>query len=123
MARKPAALRLDLADIITPSAPRKGLAGLPLAVIVGSGATGGSFVGLAGIVVPRFFGRLHMGAIGGVGMSSMVIASGIGPFAFSLSIATSGSYHAILWISIAIPAILALLSITSDNPQRKFERS
>ena len=91
--------------------------------IVGSGATGGSFVGLAGIVVPRFFGRLHMGAIGGVGMSSMVIASGIGPFVFSLSIAATGSYHAILWISIAIPAILGLLSITSDNPQRKFERS
>ncbi|RKX30082.1 MAG: MFS transporter [Verrucomicrobia bacterium] len=88
--------------------------------IVGNGITGGAVIGLAGIVVPRFFGRRHMGAISGIGMSSMVVASGIGPFIFSLSISATGSYQTVLWISIVIPAVLALLSITSDNPQRKF---
>ena len=92
----------------------------PALFIAGNGICGGSFVALAGISTPRFFGRKHIGAISGVGMSSMVIASGIGPFVFSLSTSLTGSYRAALWISLLIPAFLALLATRSDNPQRRY---
>ena len=92
-----------------------------LLFIVGHGITSGAVIGLLGIVVPRFYGRRYMGAIGGVSASITVIASGIGPFVFSLSIAATGSYQMVFWISLTVPAIMLILSTTSDNPQRKLE--
>ena len=91
----------------------------PALFVAGNGICGGSFVALAGISTPRFFGRKHIGAISGVGMSSMVIASGIGPFLFSLSTALTGSFRVALWASLFVPVLLVLLSTRSDNPQRR----
>ena len=91
-----------------------GLAGY----IIGNGICGGCFSALTGIVWPRFFGRRHLGAIAGLGMSSMVIASGIGPLVFSLSHDWAESYRPILLISALIPALLLLASARADNPQR-----
>ena len=53
-----------------------------LLYIIGNGIAGGGFACLSGIVWPRFFGRKWLGSISGVGMSSMVIGSGIGPLLF-----------------------------------------
>lgn len=86
--------------------------------IVGNGITGGCFAALSGIVWPRFFGRTHLGAISGFGMSSMVIASGLGPLAFSLSLQLAGSYLPILWASSVIPTGLIFLSLRANNPQQ-----
>jgi len=86
--------------------------------IVGSGITGGCFSALSGIVWPRFFGRRHLGSISGFGMSSMVIASGIGPLLFSLSLNLTGSYVPILWASAVVPLALLVISFRADNPQR-----
>ena len=55
--------------------------GVP-AYVIGTGIAGGGFVSLSGIVFPRFYGRKHLGAIGGVNMASMVIGSGFGPLLF-----------------------------------------
>ena len=90
-----------------------------IAYIVGNGMCGGCFSALSGIVWPRFFGRTHLGAISGLNMSSMVIASGFGPLAFSLSKAATGSYGAALWICALVPALLAVGSFHADNPQRR----
>lgn len=90
-----------------------------VAYIAGNGICGGFFSALTGIVWPRFFGRTHLGAISGLGMSSMVIASGIGPLVFSLSKDSFGSYGVALWISAVIPAVLAVGSLRADNPQRR----
>ena len=89
-----------------------------LAFVIGNGVCGGCFAALTGIVWPRFFGRASLGAISGVGMSSMVIASGIGPILFSLSLSHGGSYAPALWASAAVPALLALFALRADNPQR-----
>tara|TARA_R110002096_G_scaffold126328_5_gene272974 strand:- start:33 stop:1370 length:1338 start_codon:yes stop_codon:yes gene_type:complete len=89
------------------------------AYIAGNGICGGCFVALSGIVWPRFFGRRHLGAIAGISMSTVVIASGIGPLIFSLSLSQSGSYIPILWLCATIPALLFIGSWWSDNPQRK----
>ena len=93
-------------------------AGVP-AYVIGNGIASGGFVSLTGIVFPRFYGRLHLGAISGVNMSAMVIASGLGPLAFGLCHHISGSYRWILIASVFVPTLLALMSLKSDNPQRK----
>jgi MFS transporter, OFA family, oxalate/formate antiporter len=90
-----------------------------LAYIYGNGVCGGCFSALSGIVWPRFFGRTHLGAISGISMSSMVIASGFGPLAFSISKATTDSYAVALWACAIIPAVLAVGSLRADNPQRR----
>ena len=89
------------------------------AYIIGNGVCGGCFSALTGIVWPRFFGRRRLGAIAGIGMSSMVIASGTGPLMFSLSLSWAESYRPILWFCAAIPAILLVGSGWADNPQRR----
>ena len=87
--------------------------------VAGFGACGGCFAALTGIVWPRFFGRTHLGAIGGVGMSSMVIASGVGPLFFSISEYLSKSYSPALILSAIIPGALLIGSFWADNPQRE----
>jgi len=93
--------------------------GIP-AYVIGSGIAGGGFVSLSGIVFPRFYGRKHLGAIGGVNMASMVIGSGIGPLLFGWCHHATGSYRIILLLSVVIPMLLATISLKADNPQRKF---
>ncbi len=90
----------------------------PPVFIAGHGVCGGAFAALSGIVWPRFFGRFSLGAISGFAMSSMVIASGIGPLFFGLSMKLAGDYNPALWISATIPSILLLASLKADNPQR-----
>ncbi len=89
-----------------------------VAYVLGNGVTGGVFSSLSGIVWPRFFGRKWLGAISGMCMSSMVIASGIGPWMFAIGKSISGSYHSILLACIFIPAALCVASLRADNPQR-----
>lgn len=89
------------------------------AYVIGTGITGGIFSSLSGVVLPRFFGRKWLGAISGVLMSSMVIASGIGPCLFAAGQHFTGSYEMILMICIAIPALLCISSWFAENPQRK----
>jgi OFA family oxalate/formate antiporter-like MFS transporter len=90
-----------------------------LLFITGHGICGGAFAALSGIVWPRFFGRTFLGAISGIGMSSMVIASGIGPLLFGLSLSITGSYNTILIWSAIVPALLIIASLRADNPQRQ----
>ncbi len=91
--------------------------------VAGNGISGGFFASLIGIVWPRFFGRTWLGAISGVGMSSMVITSGIGPLLFSASMAWFQGYTPVLWLSAVIPAALMIASWRADNPQRFLEPS
>ncbi len=94
--------------------------GVP-AYVAGNGICGGAFSCLTSIVWPRFFGRRWLGAIAGVGMSSMVIASGLGPIMFGAAAQVTGSYHFILLVSVSVPAVLAVLSLWADNPQRTLQ--
>ena len=91
--------------------------------VVGNGICGGFFGSLSGIVWPRFFGRQWLGAISGVNMSALVIASGLGPLIFALSVQLTGSYKWALGASVIVPAILLLGSFFADNPQRKMKGS
>ena len=94
-----------------------------LAYVVGNGVAGGGFVCLSGIVWPRFFGRAHLGAISGVNMSTMVIASGLGPLIFGFSGQVLASYRPALLFSAVLPLFLAVGSLWADNPQRRLARA
>jgi OFA family oxalate/formate antiporter-like MFS transporter len=94
--------------------------GVP-AYVIGNGIASGGFVCLSGIFLPRFFGRRHLGAISGANMACMVIASGLGPLLFGGCVYATGSYRTILLLSMLIPALLALLTLKADNPQRALE--
>ena len=90
------------------------------AFILGNGMAGGFFVALSGIVWPRFYGRQWLGAISGLGMASMVVASGVGPLMYSLSLRLMESYEPMIWMSGLVPFSLLIGSFWADNPQRAF---
>jgi len=89
-----------------------------VAYVGGSGICGGGFASILGIVWPRFFGRKWLGSIAGVSMSSMVIASGLGPPIFGAVKQWMDTYEPILQASILLPLILVVASFWADNPQR-----
>ncbi|MEO0415631.1 MAG: MFS transporter [Verrucomicrobiota bacterium] len=90
-----------------------------VAYVVGNGLAGGIFASLIGLVWPRFYGRQWLGAISGLAMSCMVVASGIGPWLFALSRSLTGSYQLVLMVMITLPTVLCVASVWAENPQRK----
>lgn len=83
------------------------------------GISGGIWGNLMGNVFARFYGRDHLGAITGVVMSTTVISSALGPYAFGLARELTGGYAPALLGGSLIAATLCLLSFAGDNPQRK----
>ncbi|MEO0377460.1 MAG: MFS transporter, partial [Cyanobacteria bacterium P01_A01_bin.17] len=95
--------------------------GIPLfrnIAILGLGMSGGCFSTLSSVTLPRFFGRAHLGAISGVQMMSMVIASAIGPSFLAVFEERLGSYQTGLYFCCGFPAIAFFLLLGSRNPQR-----
>ncbi len=92
---------------------------LPLRIvaIVGLGLSGGCFGTLSTVTMPRYFGRQNLGAISGVEMMTLVIASAIGPSLLALFNVVFGSYRLGLYVCAALPLALIVLLIPSRNPQ------
>jgi len=84
------------------------------------GMTGGIWGVLGNVPLPRYFGRDHLGAISGMMMSILVIASALGPAMFSYGQQRLGSYHATAYVMLVLPAIILVLSLLIRNPQRKY---
>ena len=87
--------------------------------ILGLGISGGCFGSLSSIVYPRFFGRGHLGAISGLFMTVIVLASAIGPFLFSLAADLLGAYRAGFGFAAVAAGIVAVAALRADNPQRR----
>jgi MFS family permease len=86
---------------------------------LGFGISGGCFGSLSSIVYPRFFGRQHLGAISGLFMTVIVLASSVGPFLFSFAESFIGAYRAGFAIAAVVAGGVAIASLWADNPQRK----
>ena len=86
--------------------------------IVALGISGGCFGTLATVTLPRFFGRAHLGAISGVQMMSMVIASALGPSLLAVFKDQLGSYQPGLYLCCSFPLIIIFLLLMSRNPQK-----
>jgi OFA family oxalate/formate antiporter-like MFS transporter len=93
------------------SLPWRGLA------IAGLGFTGGCFGTLSTVTMPRYFGRRHLGAIAGVNMMTLVIASAIGPSFLALCNDFFGSYRLGLYLCALLPLAVIGLLMPSSNPQ------
>lgn len=87
--------------------------------ILGQGVAGGCFGGLSSIVYPRFFGRQHLGAISGLFMTVIVMASAVGPFLFSLVELYLGAYRAGFAFAAIAAGAIAVAALRADNPQRR----
>ena len=84
---------------------------------LGWGVSGGCFGTLSTVTLPRFFGRVHLGAISGVQMMSMVIASALGPSLLAVFKQQVGSYQPALYLCCGLPLIAFVLILISRNPQ------
>ncbi len=89
--------------------------------IVGLGLSGGCFGTLSTVTLPRYFGRMHLGAIAGMQMMSMVIASAIGPSLLAIFKNALGSYHLGLYVCAALPLTLIIPLLKMQNPQDKMQ--
>lgn len=80
----------------------------------------GIFAGIdavsTGVWWPNNFGRRYLGSIRGMGMTSMVIGSALGPLPFGFAFDTFGSYQFILTAMLLFPALAFLAAITSPSP-------
>jgi MFS family permease len=92
---------------------------LRLAAILGWGIAGGCYGPLTVAALPGFFGRTHLGAIHGVMMMCLVIASALGPSALAGFKAAFGSYTPGLYAMIALPlGVFVAAPFTGDPRQR-----
>ena len=87
--------------------------------VLGFGVGGGCFGGLSSVVWPRFFGRAHLGAISGLFMTVLVLASAVGPFLMSTAELLLGSYRAGFIFVALLAAVFAVAALRADNPQRR----
>jgi len=86
--------------------------------IVGLGISSGCFGTLTTVVLPRFFGRAHLGAIAGVQMMMIVIASAVGPSLLANSKAITGSYVAALYACCLFAPVVIGLMVFVRSPVR-----
>ena len=91
--------------------------GLRIFAIVGLGLSGGCFGLLSAVSMPRYFGRQHLGAISGVKMMTLVMASSTGPSLLAIFKALFGSYRWGLYLFAGIPLAIIFLLIRLRNPQ------
>lgn len=92
--------------------------GMTVYILIAGNALGGGLFGLmTNVPFPRFFGRVHLGAINGFIMSIMVFSSAIGPWAFSKSLDLTGSYKTAALGCAVIAALLLIGALKADNPQ------
>lgn len=86
-------------------------------LILGLGLLGGLFAVVNAVTWPRYYGRLHLGAITGKTMSLLVIASAIAPSLFSYCYTTFGSYSYMSYLTLVFLAFLCIASFKVKNPQ------
>ncbi|WP_199350903.1 MFS transporter [Haliangium ochraceum] len=82
------------------------------------GAASGFHGPLATLALPRYFGRLHLGAINGAMMGILVIASALGPSIFALGHDITGHYAGGLLACLAPAAVALLFSLFNQTPER-----
>jgi MFS family permease len=91
---------------------------LRVLAIVGWGVAGGFYGPLTVAALPNFFGRTHLGAIQGAMMSSIVIASALGPSALAGLRDAFDSYQPGLYLMIALPLVVFLAAPFTRDPKR-----
>jgi MFS family permease len=80
------------------------------------GASTNAIRALEAALTPRLFGTDHLGAIRGVMTALSVASTAAGPLIFALVYDTTGSYTAVLLVSLALPLAVATAALTTRLP-------
>ncbi len=86
--------------------------------IVGFGAAGAFFGPIANVIFPAFFGRAHLGAIAGVRVMCIVLATAVGPPYLAWCKDTTGQYETAFWAFMPVPILIFLLSLRARPPHK-----
>ncbi len=87
--------------------------------IAGWGFSGGFYGPLTVAALPNFFGREHLGAIQGVMMMVIVVASALGPALLAYVKDAFGSYTPGLHALAFLPLVVLLVAPFTRNPQQR----
>jgi len=87
-----------------------------LALIIGNGVNSGMFGIVLNVPWPRFFGTINLGRISGFAMGWSVAGSAVGPYLFSLSLDSFGSYGAVSLITGIIAAVILVFTPFANRP-------
>jgi MFS family permease len=90
--------------------------------VVGWGIASGFYGPLTVAAIPNFFGRKHLGAIQGAMMSSIVIASALGPSALAALRDVFDSYRPGLHWMVALPLMVMVAAPLTRDPKRSRAR-
>lgn len=89
-------------------------------IMAGHGISGGMFGILTTASFPRFFGRVHLGAISGFNMSILVMSSAFAPPLFAIAHDVFGSYDQVIQFCALVPLGVFVLALRAQNPQRQY---
>ena len=87
--------------------------------IMGLGMAGGMFGTLYSLSLPWYFGRKHLGAIQGTLISTLVIASALGPYFFSIVKDLIQSFTPAFYLSLVFPITTFFMALGID-PQARY---
>jgi MFS family permease len=74
---------------------------------------------VGGTLLPRYFGRKHLGKLRGSVLTAQVAGSSLGPFITGLIYDLTGSFQYSLWIFVAILVPAALVSLRAVRPTKQ----
>lgn len=97
--------------------------GIPILHAVLSGASSRAAFYCASVIIPRIFGRKHIGGVLGVIAALNVIGSAVGPFIFGAAFDMFGGYLGVIIISSILPVISAVWVLFIRQPARPAEES
>jgi MFS family permease len=79
----------------------------------------GGFEGItSGVLWPSYFGRRHIGSIGGASMTVMVIGSAMGPLPFGVAFDMFGGYSQIILLMMAFPVFGIVAALLATPPKK-----
>lgn len=88
-------------------------------IVIGMGTSWGTYPVLSNVTYARYFGRKHLGAISGLGMSLVVIGSALGPAFFARGPSVFGRYTEVAIVMMCAYLLVAFAAFFASNPQRK----
>jgi MFS family permease len=100
-------------------APHLGSPPLYALCLAGWGFSGGFYGPLTVAALPNLFGRAHLGAIQGVMMMVIVIASALGPALLAGAQSLFGSYETGLHLLAALPCMLFVVAAFGSDPTER----
>ena len=88
-------------------------------LIAGLGTSWGTYPVLSSVTFARYFGRTHLGAIGGMAMTFVILGSAVGPAVFARGQAHFGGYDEAAQLMVATYLAVGVASLFATNPQRR----